>query len=70
MRDDGPGISLEQRGKIFELFYRAENALTRETSGTGIGLALVRRLAAAMSASVAVVDAAPGAEFKLRFQCR
>ena len=39
VRDYGPGISPEQRGKIFELFYRAENALTRETRGTGIGLA-------------------------------
>ena len=70
VRDYGPGISPEQRSKIFELFYRAENAMTRETSGTGIGLALVRRLAAAMSARVAVVDAAPGAEFQLRFPCR
>ena len=34
--------------KIFELFYRPENELTRETVGTGIGLALVRQLAAAM----------------------
>ena len=53
--------------KIFELFYRAENELTRETVGTGIGLALVRQLAAAMGARVDVRNCEPGAEFRLQF---
>ncbi len=53
--------------KIFELFYRAENELTRETVGTGIGLALVRQLAAAMGARVDVRNCEPGAEFRVHF---
>ena len=54
-----------QMKKIFELFYRAENELTRETVGTGIGLALVRQLAIAMDARIDVRNCEPGAEFRL-----
>jgi signal transduction histidine kinase len=48
------------------LFYRAGTELTRETVGTGIGLALVRQLAAAMNAEVDAVNKDPGAAFRLR----
>ena len=67
VRDYGPGVPKTQMKKIFELFYRAENELTRETVGTGIGLALVRQLAAAMGARVDVRNCEPGAEFRLHF---
>ncbi|HUQ53870.1 MAG TPA: HAMP domain-containing sensor histidine kinase [Gammaproteobacteria bacterium] len=67
VRDFGPGVPKTQMKKIFELFYRAENELTRETVGTGIGLALVRQLAAAMDARVDVRNCEPGAEFRLQF---
>ena len=67
VRDFGPGIDPDQMKKIFTLFYRSENELTRETVGTGIGLALVQQLAHAMQAEVDVVNCDPGAEFHLRF---
>jgi signal transduction histidine kinase len=67
VRDFGPGIPKGQLRKIFELFYRPENELTRETAGTGIGLALVRQLAVAMGGTVDVRNAEPGAEFRLTF---
>jgi signal transduction histidine kinase len=67
VRDYGPGVPGAQMKKIFELFYRAENELTRETVGTGIGLALVRQLAAAMNARIDVRNCEPGAEFRLQF---
>ena len=67
VRDYGPGIPGDQMKKIFRLFYRAENELTRETVGTGIGLALVHQLVLAMHGTVKVVDAAPGAEFRVSF---
>jgi signal transduction histidine kinase len=67
VRDYGPGVPKAALKKIFELFYRAENELTRETVGTGIGLALVRQLAAAMGARVDVRNCEPGAEFRLTF---
>jgi two-component system phosphate regulon sensor histidine kinase PhoR len=67
VRDYGPGVPKAQMKKIFELFYRAENELTRETVGTGIGLALVRQLATSMGARVDVRNCEPGAEFRLEF---
>lgn len=66
VRDFGPGIPAGQQQKIFELFYRVGNELTRETQGTGIGLALVQQLARAQAGSVEVRNAQPGAEFTLR----
>jgi signal transduction histidine kinase len=67
VRDFGPGIEPDQMKKIFKLFYRSENELTRETVGTGIGLSLVQQLASAMQAEVDVVNCDPGAEFRIRF---
>lgn len=52
VRDFGPGIPADQRNRIFEPFYRIGDELTRTTEGTGIGLALVRELAAGMGGSV------------------
>ncbi len=65
VRDYGPGIADHQMRRIFKLFYRAENELTRETVGTGIGLALVHQLAVAQHGKVDVVNRKPGAEFRL-----
>lgn len=67
VRDYGPGVPRDQMKKIFKLFYRSENELTRETVGTGIGLALVHQLALTMQAQVDVVDREPGAEFRIVF---
>jgi signal transduction histidine kinase len=67
VRDFGPGIASDQMKKIFGLFYRAENELTRETVGTGIGLAIVHQLAQAMGAAVDVVNESPGTRFTVTF---
>lgn len=42
IRDYGPGVSSKNNKKIFKIFFRSENEITRETKGTGIGLALVK----------------------------
>ena len=52
VRDYGPGVAHDQMQRIFQLFYRAEDELTRQTKGTGIGLALVKVLATKMHATV------------------
>ncbi|MDH4048709.1 MAG: HAMP domain-containing histidine kinase [Gammaproteobacteria bacterium] len=67
VRDYGPGIAKDQMKKIFQLFYRSESELTRETVGTGIGLAIVHQLAIAMKGKVDVVNRDPGAEFRVEF---
>ncbi len=45
--DEGPGIPLSERGKVFERFHRLGGELRRETQGTGIGLSLVKAVAEA-----------------------
>ncbi|MBL4708578.1 MAG: HAMP domain-containing histidine kinase [Flavobacteriales bacterium] len=67
VRDYGPGIEKDQMARIFQLFYRSENELTRDTVGTGIGLALVHQLVLAMNGEIDVVNANPGAEFRVTF---
>lgn len=70
VRDYGPGVEKELRKKIFKLFYRAGDELTRTQPGTGIGLALVVQLAEAMAAVVDQINRSPGAEFQLKFRLK
>ncbi len=67
VRDYGPGIAKKQMNKIFKLFYRSEDELTRETVGTGIGLALVHHMVLDMNGKIAVTNSKPGAQFTVRF---
>ncbi len=54
VRDDGPGIAAEDRGLIFERFYRVDADST--VGGTGLGLAIARDLARAMGGDLAVAS--------------
>jgi signal transduction histidine kinase len=59
VRDFGPGVPREQLGLVFDPFWRGDSELTRRAKGTGIGLALVRRLAEAMGGSATARNAEP-----------
>ncbi len=50
--DTGCGIALEHWPHLFERFYRVDKSRTRDTGGTGLGLALVRDLAEAQQGRV------------------
>ncbi|MBV1909224.1 MAG: HAMP domain-containing histidine kinase [Kangiellaceae bacterium] len=67
VRDYGPGIAKKDRKRVFDLFYRSGEEMTREVKGTGIGLALVKELVDAMSAKIRVDNCHPGAEFRVEF---
>ena len=57
--DHGPGLSKEQAERVFERFYRADQARGRKTGGAGLGLAIVAALVDAHGGAVGV-DTAPG----------
>jgi two-component system, OmpR family, sensor kinase len=65
--DRGPGLTAEQRERVFERFYRVDKARSREAGGTGLGLAIVASLVAAHHGTVEV-DSEPGrgATFRVR----
>jgi signal transduction histidine kinase/ActR/RegA family two-component response regulator len=54
VRDSGVGIAPEQLERIFDRFVQADGSASRRSGGTGLGLSLVRSLAAAMDGTVAV----------------
>jgi two-component system, OmpR family, sensor kinase len=57
--DQGAGLTKEQADRVFERFYRADQARDRRTGGSGLGLAIVDALVSAHGGTVGV-DTAPG----------
>jgi two-component system OmpR family sensor kinase len=57
--DNGPGMTAEQTARVFERFYRTDDARSRASGGTGLGLAIAAALAAAHGGDI-TVDSEPG----------
>jgi two-component system sensor histidine kinase TctE len=53
VEDNGPGIALEERQRVFEPFYRSSS---NKSAGSGLGLAIVHDIAKAHQATVAIED--------------
>ncbi|WP_406292090.1 sensor histidine kinase [Embleya sp. NBC_00896] len=66
VEDDGPGVPIEDRERIFERFVRLDESRRRGSGGTGLGLAIVREVVAVHGGTVDV-EAAPrgGAVFRV-----
>jgi signal transduction histidine kinase len=62
--DNGPGIPLEERERVFDRFYRLDRS--RTTSGSGLGLALVKAIAGLHGMSIRLEDNAPGLRVVLK----
>jgi two-component system, OmpR family, phosphate regulon sensor histidine kinase PhoR len=59
VQDDGIGIAPAHQARIFERFYRVDDARSRDAGGTGLGLSIVKRMVQAFGGSVSV-QSAPG----------
>lgn len=60
VRDEGPGILLQERDRVFERFYTGDAAREGGTH-TGLGLAIARRLVQQQGGRIWVADRFPGA---------
>lgn len=67
VRDYGPGIPAAEMKKVFQEFYRVENEMTRQTSGTGIGLSMVKKLCTLSNMKIEIENANPGLRTKIHF---
>jgi CheY-like chemotaxis protein len=59
VEDSGPGLPFEVQDKVFLAFEQADSSTTRRYGGTGLGLALTRRIALAMGGETGV-QSTPG----------
>jgi PAS domain S-box-containing protein len=57
IRDAGIGISVDNMTKLFQAFSQIDSSLARKFEGTGLGLAMVKRLAEIHGGTVAVASA-------------
>jgi two-component system sensor histidine kinase TctE len=72
VEDNGRGIPAEERGRVFERFYRI---LGSNVQGSGLGLSIVREIASQHEARIEILDnpqpqdpAYPGCVFRISFQ--
>ncbi|GII57825.1 hypothetical protein Pth03_62140 [Planotetraspora thailandica] len=64
--DDGPGIALADREKIFERLRRLDDARRKDPGGSGLGLPIAREIARVYGGHLYAADHPTGARFVLR----
>jgi signal transduction histidine kinase len=67
IENTGVGIPEEARDKIFEPFFTVNRDRSRQSGGTGLGLALVKQLIEKHNGTIELLDSAIGTAFRLNF---
>ena len=60
VKDTGPGLTEEQKSRLFKPFSQGDNTMTRQFGGTGLGLVLSQRLSQALGGGISIEECAPG----------
>ncbi|MBI3169692.1 MAG: response regulator [Chloroflexi bacterium] len=60
IEDQGPGIPVALREKVFERYYQISQGATREHQGLGLGLPIARAVFRSMGGDVKILDSAQG----------
>lgn len=69
VEDEGPGIPAAERARVFEAFYRLDDARARDHGGAGLGLYLCAQIARAHGGTIAA-EARPGGQTGARLAVR
>jgi signal transduction histidine kinase len=63
LEDDGPGVAQDERRRLFDRFYRSDDARGRADGGTGLGLAIAQAIAEEHGGRITIEHANVGARF-------
>jgi len=63
--DQGPGVAMADRARVFEPFYRGERQPVDAVRGSGIGLSMVHEYVTAHGGQVELLESGPGAHFHI-----
>ncbi len=66
VQDDGPGVAVSDRERVFEAFFRSAQSRASGVTGHGLGLAIVAHIARMHGGSARFVECAKGARIELR----
>jgi signal transduction histidine kinase len=61
--DDGPGIAVKDRERVFERFVRLDESRARDSGGSGLGLAIAREIVTAHRGEICIDGVRSGAHF-------
>jgi signal transduction histidine kinase len=63
--DDGPGVPVEERERIFDRFHRGDRSRSAGVSGSGLGLSIARTAAERAGGRLDLVEGSEGAHFRM-----